>query len=888
MTLDVYNTIPCGTGTELYFWSPTIGLDNPNVRNPLLTVQSNQASTMYYLVYDDGCGCQTQDSFMIQVSDINVPNTIVNKYQCNTTDGEITISPVGGYSPYQFSIDSGSNFFVSNFFNNLDIGTYDVIVRDSVGCWSPLKIDTILDPGAPIIDSFRLQDVSCFAANDGEIEIFGSGGLSPYTFSNDSGSTYQVSNLFTNLAFGNYFIQMRDDSLCRSLPQEVLIGSNGQMFVDSIIKTDLLCFEENFGQISIYGRGGTPPLTYSINNGSTYQSSNIFNNLAAGTYIVYIRDSKGCLTDPQVVNLTQPAKLQLSMNVVNDTCFEACGGRSSVIASGGVIPYIFNWYGHGSNSNTSNNLCAGVYQFRVTDNNGCFIDTAYVVNEPSKLIFDSVVYDNISCNGNTDGFIHSYVSGGRQPYNYSINGGQSYTTNPNFNGLDAGTYQVIVYDSGFRCMIATTVTLVEPSVVNLTVPISYHKICVSNCINLVANASGGNGSPYTYNWIGLSGNTSTVPACPENDTIYAVYAEDNRGCVSNVELIKVELYDSLKVIGSQDVGICPGDSIDISAIALGGMGTGYNYTWSPSQTVLNPFSNNTLVYPFVTQDYIIKLTDKCGSPAVYDTIKVTVYPLPNPDFISNGSVEGCEPFDINLINTTNNVQFCSWNIGNRSSATGFTISILDLKAGSYDVTLNVRTVDGCLNKVNKKDFIRVFPKPVAKFSMSPNPTKIFNTNISFIDESFSDIVMWNWDFSGLGFSDAKNPKFWFDSDTGNFIIRLNVVDINGCEDQTEEILRINPEYNIFIPTAFTPNGDGLNDVFTPIGLGLDPQKYHFMIFDRGGDLIFESKTLLDPWDGSVRNKTNIAPNGVYIWKVFANSLYEYKNYEYIGVIHLIR
>lgn len=889
MTLDVYNTIPCGTGTELYFWSPTIGLDNPNVRNPLLTIQPNQSSTMYYLVYDDGCGCQTQDSFMVHVSDIDMANTLVNKYLCNTADGEITISPVGGYSPYEFSIDSGLNFIAGNFFDNLDIGIYDVIVRDSVGCWSPVKIDTILDPGAPLIDSVRLQDVSCFAANDGEIEIFGSGGLPPYTFSNDSGTTYQVSNLFTNLAFGNYFIQMRDDSLCRSLPQEVFIGSNAQMFVDSIIKTDLLCFEENFGQIRVYGSGGTPPLTYSVNNGATYQSSNIFNNLAAGTYIVYIRDAKGCLTDPQVITLMQPTKLQLSMNVLHDTCFEACGGRSSVIVSGGVMPYSFNWYGHGSNSNTSNNLCAGGYQFRVTDNNGCFIDTGYVVNEPAELVFDSVVYDNLSCNGNTDGFIRPYVSGGRPPYNYSIDGGQNYTTNPNFNGLDAGTYQVIVYDSGFRCMNATTVTLVEPSKVNLTVPTNQHKICVSTCVNLVANGSGGNGAPYTYHWTGLNGNTATVPACPQQDTVYAVYVEDRRGCVSNVELIRVDLYDSLRVQTSPDADICPGESTEISAIGSGGMGTGYTYTWSPTPTLSSPFTASTMATPFVTQNYVVKLTDNCGSPAVYDTVTVTVHPIPTPDFMAEGAVEGCEPFDVTLLNLTNPAQFCSWTIGNRATATGFTVNVLDLPAGKYDVTLTVRSPQGCVNTVTMTDYLTVIPKPIAKFSMTPNPTTVFNTIIQFQDESSSDVVLWDWDFSGLGFSDVQNPVYQYPSDTGIFPIRLKVTSIDGCESSVENLLRIGAEYNMFIPTAFTPNGDGLNDVFSPVGLGVDPSKFSMVVYDRWGNLVFESNSLGEPWDGSIKGKNQPAPNGTYVWKVFANSLAgDLKNYEYTGIINLIR
>ncbi len=890
MGLNLAGTIPCASGTENYFWSPTIGLSNPNARNPLLTVQPGQLTTMYTVVYDDGCGCLTADSFLIEVSDIAEPTTTWQKLNCGIDDGVIDVTANQGFAPYLYSIDNGASYDTATVFDSLAIGYYDVLVQDSLGCISPLHIDTVLDPNTPIIDSVQISDVTCFGAQNGVIEVFASGGTAPYTYSNDSSLTFQTNNIFSGLSPDTFYIGLEDAGLCKSIPAPYVVNTNNQMQVDSVIIKNLDCYDDGSGEIALFGSGGTAPLSYSIDNGVTYQATGQFVGLSAGSYVAIIMDSIGCTTTPQIIDITQPTRINVNMNIDHDTCYDACGGKATATVSGGSVPYTFNWYGYGSNGNTSNNLCAGTYQFRVIDNINCVFDTAYVINQPTELVIDSIISDDISCNGLADGQISILASGGTPPYKYSVDGGVTVSSSNNFSALSKGTYDVMVFDSAQRCMDITTVTLNEPSPVVLTAATNSTKICVSTCANLSASASGGTGAPYTYFWQGLNGNVGTVPACPDNDTVYSVYATDVNGCVSNVELIQVTLYDSLSVHAGGAAIICPGEETEISAIATGGnAATGYNYYWSPVPSLSNPYTATTTAGPNATTTYEVKLTDGCGTPAVTDTVTVTVSPLPQPDFQALTPISGCEPVDVVLENLTAPAQFVEWNIGEAITASGFVVDLLDLTEGEYDVTMTVTSPDGCVESVTKRGFINVNPIPEADFSMTPNPTTIFNTTIQFQNLSSIDSKDYTWDFAGFATSDEKNPIYQFPADTGSYVVELTSVTDSGCVDTHEGVLRIGDEYNFYIPNSFTPNGDGLNDIFKVEAIGVDLNNFDMKVYDRWGQEVFATTDLASGWDGSINGSTSTAPNGIYVWKITLKDAKDSKSaYEYTGTVNLIR
>ena len=874
----------CG-GLPTYSWAPTTGVSNPGIINPTITTAQTRT---YFLTYNDGCGCVLTDSVTITVNNMQEPTRLLNAPSCGIADGQYTVQNVGGNAPFLYSIDNGNTFQVSPIFNGIDVGVYNLQIQDAIGCFSPVNLDTVINPNAPVIDSIAETDLSCFQAQDGILEVFTTGGTAPIAHAIDS-VTFFPTNQFTGLTDGNYTVVAQDANGCISLPELATLEPNAQIVFDSTTITNVDCFGANTGEIVVHGHGGTPPLSYSINNGNTFQSSTVFDSLVADDYFIVIQDSKGCDIPATYRVVSQPSDADIDLIVNNDTCFQACGGSASVQVSGATAPYSYNWNGAGGNSNITSNLCAGNnYLFTLTDAAGCTFDTSFIVTEPAQLVVDSIDTENNTCNGSDDGTIIVYPSGGTPPYSYSINGGANFQASPQFNSLTIGTYNIAVKDAN-GCSTSSQAIISEPTAVTISASSNYEKICVSNCVNVAAPASGGNGGPYIHYWNNGLDSNATQSVCPDENTVYTVYAEDINGCGSNVELIEVELYDSLDVDAGPNLEICPGESVDLSVIADGGDGNGYRYNWSPATGLSSAFISNPTATPTTTTDYVITLRDNCGSPAVTDVVRVIVNPLPQVDFFSLDSLEGCEPLDITLKNNTSPAQFAEWRIGRTARASGFTADITDLKAGSYDVNLKITTPAGCTDELLKTNYIVVHPKPKADFMPSPQPTTTFDTRITFTDQSIGDIIDWNWDFAGFGNSADENPEFEFPADTGEYDVDLRVTTRKMCVNDTTIKVRIGAEFNMYFPNSFTPNGDGLNDVFAPVGIGIDPDQYSMLIFNRWGELVFETETLSTPWDGSLQNTNSMAPEGSYVVKVVANDYTdEADRNEYVFYVNLIR
>ena len=886
--LNAIGTSICSNGTESYSWYPGSAVSDSTIANPVASVTQ---TTTLYVTYSNSCGCTLTDSLTIYVNNMSAPTGVLTHPTCGLSDGEILVQNVGGTAPFTYSIDSGNTFTVDSVFINLPLGFYQLMVKDSNGCLSPMQVDTLINPGAPVIDSIVTIDPSCFGNTDGELIIYASGGTPPLRYTIDS-LNFGLNSHFTTLAADTYIVIVRDDSLCRTFPEiYVPLVSNAEIVIDSIVYNDLLCNQDYSGSIEVFAHGGTAPLTYTIDSGMTYQANMLFDSLLAGNYYVTVQDSKLCDLPAQLIILQEPTELMATLDVTNDTCYNACGGYATATVTGGVSPYIYNWNGYGGNSPVSNNLCAGNnYLFTVQDSNNCTKDVSFVVTQPDLLQIDSIVFTNLTCFQSYDGTISLFVSGGTNPYTYSIDGGSTFSSNPVFTGLMAGTYNVIVRDSADRCEAMGQVILTEPTPVEITPSFSQATICVSNCVNISAPATGGTGAPYIYVWNQGLDSSEIQTVCPvDPTTVYTVYAVDQNGCVSSPSPITVFLYDSLSVDAGEDIDICPEDTAQLLAVAAGGDGNGYLYQWSPVWDLSNGFVPDPIATPGSTITYKVTVKDNCGSPAVTDSVTVNVHDLPTVDFYSDDTLRGCEPFDVTLISNSNPVQFAKWTIGEDIEAVGFTADVTDLLAGVYDVTLEVISPHGCENSLTKKKYITVLPKPEAKFVMNPDKTTIFNTIVQFEDKSQGNVVDWQWDFAGFGTSQQQNPKYQFPADTGDYIITLKVITKDGCENSTEEVLRIGSEYNFYVPNSFTPNGDGLNDVFAPVGIGVDPNEYSLYIYDRWGTLVYSSKSLSQPWDGRYQSNNKEAENGVYVWKIIANDATDdHTPHEYKGTVTLIR
>ncbi len=187
--------------------------------------------------------------------------------------------------------------------------------------------------------------------------------------------------------------------------------------------------------------------------------------------------------------------------------------------------------------------------------------------------------------------------------------------------------------------------------------------------------------------------------------------------------------------------------------------------------------------------------------------------------------------------------------------------------------------------------IKVDPGPTARFAYSPDPVKTEDTEVFFNNYTIgSDAVVYYWEFDTLGTSQQENPTFKFpDGINDSYDITLTAIDaVTGCMDVTTDVLTVQPEMLMYIPNAFTPDGDGLNDLWGPVMQNVDPDNYHITVFDRFGGLIFESSTLGQKWNGSVNGGDHYVKAGVYIWMIETKNSITLEEVEFKGTVTVVR
>ena len=183
--------------------------------------------------------------------------------------------------------------------------------------------------------------------------------------------------------------------------------------------------------------------------------------------------------------------------------------------------------------------------------------------------------------------------------------------------------------------------------------------------------------------------------------------------------------------------------------------------------------------------------------------------------------------------------------------------------------------------------VTVYPNPIADFTMSPQPTTVLNGTIQFTDMSILANT-WSWNFGDLlnSSSNLQNPQFTY-IDTGLFAVQLFVTSQYGCVDSILKYVRIDPDFTLYVPNAFTPNSDGNNDEFLPIGTMIDANNYKLWIFDRWGSCIFYTENLNKGWDGRANDGSEIAQEDVYVWKIQLNDFSGAKK-SFVGHVSLIK
>ena len=448
---------------------------------------------------------------------------------------------------------------------------------------------------------------------------------------------------------------------------------------------------------------------------------------------------------------------------------------------------------------------------------------------------------------------------------YSWNNGS--TANPlSVSPSVTATYTVTGTDLGCSATATSTVT-VNPSP---TVSVNSPTICEGDAATLTATGGA------TYLW-STGETTDQISVSPVSSTTYTVTGTD-LGCSTTITSTVTVNQTTISLLPAT-AAICEGESVSLSASGA------TSYLWSPATGLSSSSGNSVTANPDVTTTYTITGTDNgCTDD---ETITVTVNLNPVVDFEAL-PVSGCVPLtvqfnDLSSVASGTNVNWL-WAADNASFSEQQNNSYTFIAPGSYDITLTVTSDQNCISTLTYSDLVTASPNPVADLAANPEWTQIISPEVTFTDLSSGNPVQWNWQFGNGDGSAIQNPVYSF-SDTGTYNVMLTVANQFGCTDRTEITIVIAPFFTLYVPSAFTPDGNGLNDVFLPQGETL--RKYELRIFNRWGEQLFESFKPTDGWNGKSRNSGKELPSGVYVYRISVEDEHN-RPQDFKGIVTLIR
>ena len=294
------------------------------------------------------------------------------------------------------------------------------------------------------------------------------------------------------------------------------------------------------------------------------------------------------------------------------------------------------------------------------------------------------------------------------------------------------------------------------------------------------------------------------------------------------------------------------------------------------------------ITPTVTTTYTFTVTDNCGAVAT-STITVNINPYPNIQ-LSADIYNGCAPLCIQFRNGATvqggTAQYV-WTFGTGDTAQEANPIYCYKKNGTFDVTLTATSDSGCSATLKKSGAISVYSRPVAAFAYSPSTLSSINPLVQFTNQS-TDIngiqAQW-WNFGdGSEISTEMSPSHTY-QDTGSYCPSLVVMNEHGCTDTTTNCLVINPAYTLYIPSAFSPNGDGVNDVFQPVGKYI--KSFEMYIFDRWGMQLYHTTDITKGWKGTVGGGSNVQQEDTYIYKINVTDAMGV-SHSYVGNVSIIK
>ena len=932
-------------GVASFLWSTAIGsgLVVGNEDQNGLTVGD------YQVVVTDVNGCV--DSILTTITEPPVLTGTVtgDALLCNgDADGNVTGTISGGTAPYVITLnETGATLNVATDGGAYDFSglsaavsggfdTYTVTVTDANGvangCTATVGPVNMVEP-QPLVVTINGDALLCNGDADGNVTGTISGGTAPYVITlNETGATlnvatdggaYDFSGLSAAVSggFDTYTVTVTDAN-------GVANGCTATVGPVNMVEPDTLnvslvpsiyaggwntsgCVNDGTIDLTVTGGVGGYTFDWDIDGTGDFDDSEDLNNLLPGWYVIQTVDLNGCPYVDSIL-LEAPPTLNSSTAVTTNyngehvSCMGASDGGVSVTTFAGTPSYSYEWTDASgsiiSSTDVVDNIPAGMYYVTITDQNFCSsFDSIEVIDAPAltSAIVVSSNYNgqDISCFGASDGSIDFTVNGGTPAYSITWTDtlGNHVGNTEDLNGIPSGTYFVQLVDLN-GCIIDTSITLTDPPLLEgiATITSDYNGQDVScfQSSNGTAIIQATGGTPgLNYEWEDGQGNiiSNTTNGDDLSAGSYTITVTDVNGCQLIENIIVTEPtaltlnIDVLTDYFGVAVSCETHEDGEIEAIVGGGT-PGYNYVWNT-----NPIQTTAGLTNLGEGTYTVIVTDANGCQ-ITETVTLEANPMPevNPD----PSMEVCQGETVVFSSNAGPNESCQWLFSNGMELNDCgpnTVYIADV--GCYDMQLIVTNEFGCMDSTSVQDYICIRPNPVAAFSASDHVVSVLETTIDFINQS-SGATDYEWNFGdGTGaFTVDASHQYALDQ-PGEYTVTLEATNQYGCSDTATAEIEVRDVLLFYVPNTFTPDGDEYNNVFQPvIGAGVSPQNYQFLIFNRWGEIIFES---LDPsfgWDGTYRGQE--CQDGTYTWKLqlraSQNVIESGSREEFVGHVNLIR
>ncbi|MGJ5640677.1 T9SS type B sorting domain-containing protein [Formosa sp. S-31] len=657
-----------------------------------------------YVLHNNGC-LQTVDFFIDTLEPIAADYTVTSNVLCfGEANGEIVVNATGGTGNLQYAISPDFNFQSSNTFSNITAGIYEIMIKDEIGCELVLDNIVINEPTSALTANATPTSEICYQANDGTITVDILGGTAPYQVSLDNTNFVDVvdtQHVFTDLEGGiEYTVYVKDANGCEITPVNVTIDSG--VIIEPQVTVDDTCTNNTIGNTVTVNVNTAieNEVQFSLDN-TSFQTSNVFSNLAAGTYTVYVKHNNGCVaqTDFSIDALTPiTATADVTSQVL---CFGAASGEVTVTANGGSGNYqyaISPDYTYNT-SNSFTNLTAGSYTIKVMDTDlGCETEvTSVIISEPASALSASASATSEVCYQANDGTITVDITGGTAPYEIKLNDGSFVTVTGNqhvFTALEGATEYTIYVKDANACEI-TPVNVTVTSGAILTPTVTIDNTCNSNTIGNTVTITMNNEvkDAVQFSIDGVTYQTSNVFTDLAAGT-YTLSVKHDGGCITDTTFT-IEDFTPIAATATvtSDV-LCFGDATGAIEVNANGGSGNYQYAISPD---FNYGPSNTFS-DLAAGNYTIKVLDTSLGCEIEVTGTVISQPASQLNATASATGEVCydaadASITVNIFGGTAPYEV-SLNGGAFETVTGSEHTFTALQGG-MDYEIVVKDANGC-------------------------------------------------------------------------------------------------------------------------------------------------------------------------------------------------